>query len=332
MTTGEAVAARDRGAPPDTAGPGTAGPERPSPARRLLRGLVVAVFLLAAAGGVALALREQGWEVLARLREPRALPFVLAALAANLAGLALGAWSWRRILVDVSGPVPVADSARIWAVGVFSKYIPGRLWGLLAHVRMGRRAGIPAGRMATVFLVSFGLVMLTGAAVGLLAAPASVGGGAWLLLLPGALLALGVLRPSLVNGLIALLARIGRRPPPESTVSPAGIRAGIGWAVASWLVSGLHLWALAVLVGADPVAALPVGLGGFALGTVAGSAALILPDGWGARELTLMAALATVLPWSEAGVAALASRLICVLAEVGGAGTVLIVTQLRKAR
>ncbi len=51
----------------------------------------------------------------------------------------------------------------------------------------------------------------------------------------------------------------------------------------------LHLWVIAVLLGAPPLLSLPVCVGGFALATVAGSLAFVLPDGWGARELVLLA-------------------------------------------
>ncbi|WP_067498685.1 lysylphosphatidylglycerol synthase domain-containing protein [Actinoplanes sp. TFC3] len=289
------------------------------------------LFMVAAAGGVALALRHQGWEVLAQLRQPRVIPYVLGSLAANLAGLVLGLLSWRRFVVDVGGPVGARDCARIWAVGMFGKYIPGRLWGLVAHVRMGKSAGINAGRMATAFLLSFGVVMLTGAAIGMLAAPGlampGVGGSAqWWLAVPVLVLVVALIWPGLANRLVLLMARLARRPAPERLASAAGMRTGIVLALASWLVAGVHLWILTVMLGADPVRALPVGVGGFALATVAGSAALIMPDGWGARELTLTVALATVLPWGEAGVVALASRLVCIVAELGAAAVVLLVT------
>lgn len=309
--------------------PPAAPPQQPG--RRWLRRILTAVFMLAAAAGVALALRHQGWDVVARLREPRTLPYALASLVANVAGLALGMLSWRRFVVDVGGPVGNRDTARIWAAGMFGKYIPGRFWGLVAHVRMGRAAGIAPARMATAFLISFGVVMLTGAAVGLLAAPGMTGAARWWLAVPLVVLAAALVRPELLNRLVALLARVARRPAPDRLATPAGMRAGTVLALASWAVAGVHLWVLAVMLGADPVAALPACIGGFGLATVAGSAALIMPDGWGARELTLTVALAAVLPWGEAGVAALASRFVCIVAELGAAAVILLVTVQRKA-
>ncbi len=293
------------------------------------RTAVAAVFLLAAAIGIGYTLRGQGWHAIGRLWTRDNAGLLLLSLGANAAGLALGAWSWRRLLVDLGGRVSVRDSARIWAAGMFGKYIPGRLWGMLAHVHMGRGAGVPTGRMAATFLVSFGIVMLTGAGIGTLAVTA---GQWWLWLAVASVpLAVGLARPDLITVVIGWLARLARRPAPDRAVTPAGMRAAIGLALASWAVAGLHVWALAVAAGADPLSALPAGIGGFALGTVAGSAALFLPDGWGARELTQIAALGAVLPLADAGAVALASRIVCIVAEVGGAAAVMALTFRRKA-
>lgn len=59
------------------------------------------------------------------------------------------------------------------------------------------------------------------------------------------------------------------------------------------------------------------------------SLAVIVPDGWGVRELTITAALATVLPGGVAATAAIASRVVCVLAELGSSAVVLTWARLR---
>ncbi|MGW5424224.1 hypothetical protein [Streptomyces sp. NPDC003943] len=95
-------------------------------------------------------------------------------------------------------------------------------------------------------------------------------------------------------------------------------------------MSGLHLWALAVMLGAPPLTALPVCVGGFALATAAASLVVVLPDGWGAREALLLLSLTAVLPWREATAVAVASRVVCTLSEVLVGGAALLLTLPRK--
>ncbi|BCJ50812.1 hypothetical protein Asp14428_22870 [Actinoplanes sp. NBRC 14428] len=261
------------------------------------------VVIVAALAGVGFALRRDGPAAAAALARPGAVPLVCAAAVANLAGLLVGMAAWRA-LVPLDGLV----AARIFFLGQLGKYLPGRVWGVVTHVDLGRRAGVPAERMVTAYLVSIGLTILSGAGVGLLAAP-----GVWIAA-PVLLFVACLVRPDLLNRPITLAARLLKRP--VTPVPPARLRRALALAVVSWLISGLHLWAIAVALGAGPAGSAAVAVGAFALATVAGSLSVITPDGWGVREFALTAALATVLPLSAAGVAAIASRLVCVLVEV----------------
>jgi glycosyltransferase involved in cell wall biosynthesis len=267
--------------------------------KRWLTPLVITAALL----GLGLALRRDGPETVAALTRPGALPLVVAAVGANLAGLLIGMLAWR-VLVPVKG----IAASRIFFLGQLGKYLPGRVWGVVTHVDLGRRAGVSAERMVTAYLVSIGLTILTGALVGLLAAPG------WWIAVPVAGLAVLLVRPQLLDRVIAVAARLVKRP--VTALPPGRLRLAISLALVSWLISGLHLWAVVVLLGADAGPSAAVSIGAFALATVAGSLSIIAPDGWGVREVAIGAALAAVLPWSTAGVAAIASRLICVLVEV----------------
>ncbi|MER7456800.1 lysylphosphatidylglycerol synthase domain-containing protein [Micromonospora sp. NPDC126480] len=276
--------------------------------RRLLGPLVVVAALV----GLALVLRRDGAEAARTLLRAETAPLLAAAVSANLAGLLLGRYAWQVLLAGrMTGPT----AARVFFLGQLGKYLPGRVWGVLTHIELGRAAGVPGARMASAYLVSLALTLLTGAGVGLLAAPAALGGRpAWWLAAPLLLLLACTAVPALVTAPVAAASRRLRRPvrPP----APRLVRYALGLATLSWLVSGLHLWALVVALGAPPLAAAAPAVGAFALATVAGSLALLVPDGWGVREVTILAALAAVLPLGPAGAAAVASRVVCVLVEI----------------
>lgn len=282
--------------------------------------------------GVTLAARMVDPAAIATMTRPEALPLLVGAVAANAAGVLLSWLSWRRLLAAVAAPAGFVTESRIFFVAFLGKYVPGRVWGVLAQLEIGRRAGIAAGPLMAVFLLGLATAALTGAVVGLLAAPGLLGTSMLWLAAPAALAVVGYLRPELVYRLVARAARLIRRPLPDQPPQRRAIRRSVTAQVASWVVGGLHLWLLAIALGADPVAALPVCVGGFALASTAGMLVIVLPDGWGARDVLLGALLVTVLPLPLAGTAALASRVVCVVSELALSGGMLLAAEIRRRR
>ncbi|PZM95231.1 MAG: hypothetical protein DIU79_07860, partial [Actinobacteria bacterium] len=221
---------------------------------------------------------------------------------------------------------PARAGARMFVVGFLGKFVPGRLWGLVAQVAMGQRQGVPRVRMLGTYLLNLVVVFATAGAVGLLVAPVLPGSAPTWVAPSLLLLGLLVARPNLVNRLARAAARLTHRPDPEPLADPGALRRAIVLQTVSWLLSGAHVWVIAVLLGADPLAAVPVAVGGYALATAAGTLAIVVPDGAGVRELLLLAALTVVLPWPAAGTTAIASRIVSTLAEVLCSAVVLLVT------
>ncbi|MFE3696219.1 hypothetical protein ACFXPB_37210, partial [Streptomyces sp. NPDC059129] len=233
------------------------------------------------------------------------------------------------IVVDGKPRLPMPVAARIFFIGMISKFVPGRIWGVLAHLQLGRDAGVPPERMLSGFGLGLVIGVTTGAGAGILMAPVVLGAYAWLFA-PLVLLAVAAFaRPGWVNRLVAVVLRLARRPAVEPG-TPQAVRRSILLALASWAVSGLHLWALVVLFGAPAWGSLALAVGGFSLATVAGSLAFVLPDGVGARELVLLAPLAVVMPLPAATAAVIASRLVCVLSEVAATAAALLWARLAR--
>jgi len=283
-----------------------------------LRWALGGLYGLGAAAGIAWALRGAQWSAVGAFAEPRAVPYVGAAVACNVVGIVLGMVAWRTLLTAMSGPVPARAARRIYFVSFLGKYIPGRVWTLFAQLRLAGEAGVGPGAMAATFGLSLAVVTLTGLVAGAVIAPSLGVGAAWLAV-PVAVFVLGLARPRWVIAPLVWACRLAGRPlhvPPDAD---RPLRAAFGVQLACWAVSGLHLWLLAVVLGADPLPALPAAVGGFALAMVVSSYAVVVPDGAGVREVLLALALGTVLPLSAVGVAVVASRLLCLVTEVGTA-------------
>jgi hypothetical protein len=285
-------------------------------------------LIAAVTAAVVLTLRGLDTDAVRLLLTARSAPYLALATAATLVATWLGLVGWRVLLTDL----PRGPAYRIFAAALLTKYLPGRLWALATHVQMGGKAGIGAGRMASAFLLSFSVQMLAAATLSVAAAPAYLGEDSWWLAAPIGVLAVFFVRPHLIGQAYTLAARLLRRPPADAAavVPAAALRWSIAIGLGFWALYGVQLWALAVLLGADPGPALPVCLGSFAFASLVGILAFFVPDGWGAREITLAAALSSILPAPAAALAAVASRAVNVLTELAISGIVLLATSARR--
>lgn len=288
--------------------------------RRLAWRLLVVVFGLVVAVAIGRTLVGQDWSVVGQLLQQRdrgQMALLLAgALLTAMLGPLLGMVSWRTVLLECGRPVSLARVVRIFFVGYLAKYVPGKLPGMVAAVKVAMSNGVTLPQMIGAGVLNMVLVHLTGLMVGLLAGVEVLGGRAGWLMLAAVPIVVMVWRPDLVNHAGRLATRLLRRPPPASAPSARGLRWAIAVQTLSWLVSGLHLWLLAVAMGAPPGRSLLLCVGGFGLATVVGLLAIVVPDGLGVREAVLLAALAAVLPVPAATLVALSSRLVTTVGEV----------------
>ncbi|WP_326553815.1 lysylphosphatidylglycerol synthase domain-containing protein [Micromonospora sp. NBC_01813] len=304
---------------------------------RVANRILVAVFVGLLAIGLVSVLRTQDWgpvrELTTTLDPTTVYLTVAAAFAISCVGLIFGVLSWRAIFVDLGAKVDTWTAARIFFVGFLVKFVPGRFVALPVLLRMGKAVDVGPVRLASVFALSWSIVALTGLTVGIAAGPSVAGGGMWWLLAAALPVAVLLIRPDLLDRGIRLAARLLRRPAPQVSASPTGVRRAIVAQALSWIISGHHLWLLAVVAGAPPAGSYLVCVAGFALATVTGLLVMVAPDGIGVREAVLALALASVMPLPLASTVVLASRLVTVLSDVAvGAGGLLIAQYLHRRR
>lgn len=289
-------------------------PGAPGGGRRWLRRTVTAVVLVGSIAFLVRSFTDGSTDVTAAVR--RVGPWLLVAEVPVLVGLWVTALAWREPLQHVSVPLSRAQAVQLFAAGQLGKYVPGVMWSILLQARLAEAAGITMAQIAAAFGVYAAVSVVTGAAIGL---PAAVLGAAGPLMAVLAAVAAGAVlavTPVLLTGAIGLARRvpaIGRR---LTTVPRVTLRRSVLFNTASWLISGAHLWVLALALGADWRSSLIPCLGGFALSTALGSLVVVVPDGIGVRESVLALALTSCLPSTEAAVVALASRLLLASADI----------------
>jgi hypothetical protein len=278
------------------------------------------ILLACAAIAAGYAVHAGGPELASAVARPSFVPLVTAAFVTNVAGLVMAMLSWQAILVRPGETVPLPAAARMFFVGLLGKLLPGRVWGIVAQVQLGRTLGFSASRTVGAFLLAAVVAVVTAGAVGSMAAPVILDVRAGWVLVTVLVVVVMLVWPRSLNRLTLAAARLVRRPSSVALASPAALRRAVLLAVASWLVTGLHVWSLALLFGAPAVAALPVCIGAFALATAAGVLVVVLPDGWGVRDALLLGALSTVMAPHAAGLTVLASRLVCAASDITAAG------------
>jgi glycosyltransferase 2 family protein len=301
---------------PARAGPAAA--VRTLIASRLFR----VAFVLAAIGLGGYAVVDQWPQVSAGFAELGA-GTIVAALAVVLLALVATMQVWRTLLVASGSRLPFRAAARIFFVGQIGKYLPGAVWSVLAQMELGQVQHVPRRRSAMVAALTLvisltaGLLTTAAATLPILAASVTAGYRWAFLAVPVVLLCL---HPRVLNPLIEALLRLARRPPMEQPLSGRAILAATLWAVLSWVLFGVHVWLLAVRMGAPSGRTVLLAIGGFAFAWCIGFLVVFAPAGAGVREVILIAALSPVLSVGKATAVALASRLMTTVGDLVTAG------------
>jgi glycosyltransferase 2 family protein len=287
---------------------------------RLRAGVLVAVLAICA-----YALYTQWPQVSAQLARLHWYVLVLS-LAATMAGTTCMMLAWRVILADAGSPLPLPAAARVNFVAGLGKYVPGAIWAFAAQVEIARSYRVPRASSVAAYVLSIALAIGAGlglAAVALpLSAPGAAGRYLWVL---AAVPVLAVcLSPPVFGRLLDRGLRLVRREPMERLPGWRALGKALGWTLVGWLLFGIPAWLLVgEMTGRDGY--LLVCIGGFALAFSAGLLLIVFPSGIGAREVILVAALATVVPHGTAVAVALVARVITTASDLacGGVGLAL---------
>lgn len=299
--------------------------------QRLTRSFITIGYAALIATGLVLAFRDNAFDQLPRLLTSDLIPYLAVACLCNIASLLISMAPWWALVRGFGHRIATVPAAHIYFSGYLGRYIPGRVWTVLAYIRLGGPVGVSGGVMVAVFGLHIAISTITGAGIGLIFAPAMGLSAGWLVV-PLAGLALALIRPAYITSAISALSRLLRRPLTVPPAADSGLRIAIAAQIASWCAAGAHLWVLAIGLGADPLRALPAAVGGFALGSIAGSYAIIAPDGVGVRDAVLALALSAVLPLPAAILACVASRVATLATEAGASGAIVLIAGVARRR
>ncbi len=250
---------------------------------------------------------------------------VAGAGAAALAGSACMMVAWQRVLADLGSPLPIPVAARVTFVAQLGKYVPGGVWSLAAHVELGHDYDVPRRRGAASVVIGLAVAVSAGlliAAASLPLASPAVARKYLIFLLAIPLIAV-CLYPPVLHRLLNLALKIIRQEPLEQALSWRGLGSALGWTMVGFLLFGLQVWMLLADVASGGVHLLLIAIGAYALACSLALMLVVFPNGIGAREVIMVAALAPVLPHGAAVAVALVTRLVTTVSDLTWGGIAL---------
>jgi uncharacterized membrane protein YbhN (UPF0104 family) len=251
--------------------------------------------------------------------------------------LYLSAEVWRRLVFAVTGVSSKISDAYLQMASVAAgKYVPGKIWGIVARTGQLQRIGVSA-KMSVVSSVIEQLAVFVGGSV--------VAVGAALLAFPQYAFGIAVAGAALLLGLIVLprftpriIAFVERRRGGSDIATPAIEGVSRYWLkycsahVLLWLISGTTLCVIYFSLfggefNAQGIAALILAN---TIGFIVGFLAVFAPGGLGVREATMVAVLTPFFPIREALIAAIVLRALWVFFDGINCG-IMIIAELRHA-
>jgi hypothetical protein len=297
--------------------------------RRRLGQIAPHLFIVLAAAAAVYAISGRRGEIASAMDQLKPLSLV-AALVFGMLGTCASFMLWRQMLLGLGIDPSRSGSFRVFFVSQIGKYLPGSVWPVVAQMEFGKKVGAGRRTMLSANALSLALSVAVGlivAAVLLpLASPSALRTFGWFFLFLPFLLAL--LHPRSIPGLLDwLFKRIGRPPLGQRLPWSSTVRAA-GWALLSWVLLGLHLYALTSGLGMSGPRILAASIGGFALAVCVGILVVPAPAGAGIRDVVLIATLGVWMTGAQALGIGLVSRVLMIVADLLLAALAVLVSRL----
>ena len=250
---------------------------------------------------------------------------IAGAVIAAMAGAGCMMLAWRRLLADLGSELPVPVAARVTFMAQLGKYVPGAVWSFAAHVELGHDYAVPRRRGAASVLVGLALAIATGLVIAIASLPLASPAVArkYLFFLLAVPVIAVCLAPPILHRLLNFVLKVIRQEPLEHPISWRGLAIALGWTVAGWAFLGLQVWLVVADLANDGAHSVLISLGAFSLACSLALLLVVFPNGIGAREVILVAALAPVLPHGAAVAVALVERLVTTASDLVWGGIAL---------
>lgn len=231
---------------------------------------------------------------------------------------------WRLILAMLGEQLDARAGRAVYAKSLIARYVPTNLLMVIGRVLLAERHGIEKQITVASMVYEVGLAVcgaVIAASYFVITLPPLQDEPARYAVLAIVPLALAVLQPRLFRPLSdRILRRLGRDPLAR-TIPFAKILLLVVLYLLTWTVMGLGLFAFASALHPLSIGDLPYVAASYPVGFCISVLTFVIPSGLGARDATLAAALAVVLPGAVATAIAVAFRIFQTAIELLYVGT-----------
>ena len=231
------------------------------------------------------------WETVKNVRVPDFHWLAFGTVSAVM-GLSTAAWGYKFLIRSHGFNVSYPNTLGLYYVPMLGKYIPGKVWSIVAALHFYGRQGIPKRVAATCVTICIALSLASAALVTLVLG-LTVGGPkglVWPCVAVVAILIVGLYPPIFYRVANRTLQVFGRSQI-ETTVSFAGILRVLMILIVAKLAYGTGFFLLIQSFHRAPWEDLPAVIALFTLAQIAGLVAIFAPAGIGVREGVLLVGL-----------------------------------------
>lgn len=261
----------------------------------------------------------EGYDQLQTLAHTPDYRWIAAAIVVLTLCVLLGGWEWGLMLRAMGYKLPMRKALRIQASANLAKYVPGYAWQIVGKGYLCTRVGIPGRLAAFSISLEFAIIAITGIMTAILFLPFTEL-VSWSVMSRTLIKWIGLAGATL---LLMVIPRLVLRPPlrqwariEDGSQRPGLLCLALAAVLCTWILLGLGFSALVASVYPVRLTDVPLYIVALVISILSGLAAVIVPAGWGVREMALIIVLEQQIPPAIATSVTLLVRLAFVAAEI----------------
>ena len=245
-------------------------------------------------------------------------------------------WHYITILNDCS--IKWFNAVVAYLYSILGKYIPGKVFMLLARIPAYEEEGKSIGKVSVSFLIE-NVCTLLGAAflflLSLIFIPADVladfGKYKWATLLLVVIFFVCI-NPKIINFFLGILQKITKKDNLKIPITYPQMIKVVVLFILNWIVLGIGFYMVAYSIHVIPISEMLYVAGVFGLSVIIGILAIFAPSGLGVREGILVLGLSFIIPKEYAVIISIVSRLWMTVSELSVIGLGFVADKVHKHR
>ena len=232
----------------------------------------------------------------------------------------IASFAWMLILHKLDINISFRKSMEIWVASLIGKYIPGKVWVVLGRVYIGQKLGISKMKMSLATILEIILMHSSGIIIFFFSLvfwkQIAFSYQVWTYLVIFCVLSLIVMHPFVLQRVVKFFLRILKKKEVSVDIAYKDVLSLLAFYLFFWFCTGVSIYFLTKSFYPVTIADLPVISGIWAISTILGVVAFIVPGGIGVREGVAVFLLQSLIPVHLALLVAISARILLTILEL----------------